>query len=136
MKYFCGRNIRKFCSCFEISNNRRFYCNNARKPILQCALLTSLWRPNLCRVVILWTLLAHFKRTLGLTSFKNQDALTLLDRFPTISPAIFQRGYIYGEVDLVDGLPVGGVRASLGYMSTKKDVQRFLNFLRTVFVSS
>nr|CAB3263892.1 molybdenum cofactor sulfurase-like [Phallusia mammillata] len=50
---------------------------------------------------------------------------------------VYESGHVCGDsVDLVEGYPVGAVRASLGYMSTQDDVDQFLAFLRECFVQT
>ncbi|XP_078490002.1 molybdenum cofactor sulfurase-like [Ciona intestinalis] len=48
---------------------------------------------------------------------------------------IHKSGYVCGEVDIVEGQPVGAVRITLGYMTTKADVKRFLSFIKSTFVT-
>lgn len=49
----------------------------------------------------------------------------------------FQAGHICGdERDLIDGQPTGSVRISFGYMSTERDVDRFLQMVESAFVRS
>lgn len=38
------------------------------------------------------------------------------------------------SMDLVEGVPTGSVRVSLGYMSTLQDVQTFIGFIESCFV--
>ncbi|XP_065222497.1 molybdenum cofactor sulfurase 3 [Planococcus citri] len=48
----------------------------------------------------------------------------------------FQKGHTCADnIDLIDGLPTGSVRVSLGYMSDKHDVDELLNMIINCFVS-
>ncbi|KAI4363608.1 hypothetical protein MLD38_019803 [Melastoma candidum] len=59
---------------------------------------------------------------LGLT---HQDILSNLEA-----------GHVcWDDCDLVDGRPTGAVRVSFGYMSTYEDLKKFVDFIRSSFVS-
>jgi len=46
----------------------------------------------------------------------------------------YQAGHICGDkVDLVNGLPIGAIRISFGYISTLSDVEHFINFIQNNF---
>lgn len=48
-----------------------------------------------------------------------------------------QKGHTCADnIDLIDGLPTGSVRVSLGYMSDKDDVDKLLNMIINCFVST
>lgn len=49
----------------------------------------------------------------------------------------FQQGHECGDsLDIIDGRPTGSVRVSFGYMSTRRDVEKFLGFIKSCFVEA
>ncbi|XP_057668674.1 molybdenum cofactor sulfurase 3 isoform X1 [Diorhabda carinulata] len=47
----------------------------------------------------------------------------------------FKSGHVCGDqTDLIDGYPTGTIRISFGYMSTKKDADKFITFIEDCFV--
>lgn len=48
----------------------------------------------------------------------------------------YQAGHVCSDaIDLIDGFPTGCVRVSIGYMTQKKEIDAFLNFLRDCYLN-
>uniref|UniRef100_H2YX43 MOSC domain-containing protein n=1 Tax=Ciona savignyi TaxID=51511 RepID=H2YX43_CIOSA len=61
--------------------------------------------------------------------------VSMLNLTPENMKTIFQSGHSCGDhIDIVDGKPVGAIRASLGYMSSTRDVDSLVQFIKESFL--
>ncbi|CAK8675776.1 unnamed protein product [Clavelina lepadiformis] len=61
--------------------------------------------------------------------------MSMLGLDPQDLKQTFEAGHACGDhIDLVKGYPVGALRVSLGYMTTKDDIDQFLHFLHECFM--
>uniref|UniRef100_H2YX42 Molybdenum cofactor sulfurase n=1 Tax=Ciona savignyi TaxID=51511 RepID=H2YX42_CIOSA len=63
--------------------------------------------------------------------------VSMLNLTPENMKTIFQSGHSCGDhIDIVDGKPVGAIRASLGYMSSTRDVDSLVQFIKESFLQN